>query len=81
MSLPLSLLAAESTVVLSVPKMNCPVCPIIVKKSLQQLDGVSDVQVSLDDKKVVVIYDDAHTSIADLQNATSNVGYPSSITK
>jgi len=45
------------------------------------VDGVSDVQVSLDDKQAIFKYDDAHTSIADLQNATSNAGYPSTVVK
>ena len=81
MLLPLTLQAAESMVVLSVPKMDCPFCPITVKKSLERLDGVSDVQVSLADKDAVVKYDDESTSITELQNATSSAGYPSFVKK
>ena len=81
LSLPHILLAAESSVVLSIPKMDCPVCPITVKRSLQNVDGVYDVQVSLEDKQATVKFNDVHTSIDDLREATSNAGYPSTVVK
>ena len=74
---PVVLNAAESTVVLSVPHMNCQICPITVKKSLERVDGVSDVQVLLADKEVVVKFDDEQTNIAALKDATAKYGYPS----
>lgn len=77
--LPCFVFAAESTVVLSVPTMNCPVCPITIKKSLEGVEGVSDVQVSYEEKEAVVKYDDEKADIAALKSATSNAGYPSSI--
>lgn len=54
---------------------------MVKNNCLQNVDGVSDVQVTLDGKQAVVRYDDAHTSIADLQEATSNAGSPSTVVK
>jgi mercuric ion binding protein len=39
--LSLSALAAPTTVILSVPSMDCPVCPITVKAALTKVKGVS----------------------------------------
>jgi mercuric ion binding protein len=69
--------AAQQTVTLSVPGMSCVSCPAIVKGSLQQIEGVTHVEVSLEEKTAVVTFDDATASIADLIAATTNAGYPS----
>ena len=71
--------AAEQSVILSVPGMNCPVCPITIKKSLQQVDGVKSVNVSYESKTALISYDDKLTDIKSLLKATENVGYPSSL--
>jgi mercuric ion binding protein len=69
--------AAEQAVILSVPGMNCPVCPITIKKSLQQVAGVKSVNVSYESKTAEVSFDDKLTDIKSLMKATENVGYPS----
>lgn len=74
-------LAASKTVTLSVPGMSCPVCPITVKKSLNNVNGVSDVHVDFDSKKAVVSFDDAKTNVQALMQATDHAGYPSSVIK
>lgn len=48
------LYAAEQAVTLSVPGMNCPICPITIKKSLQKLAGVKFVNVGYENKTVTV---------------------------
>jgi mercuric ion binding protein len=70
-------LAAQQTVTLSVPGMTCVSCPAIVKGSLQEVAGVSAVEVSLEQMTAVVTFDDAQASVADLIEATTNAGYPS----
>jgi mercuric ion binding protein len=75
------LLAAEQTVLLSVPDMNCPVCPITVKKSLQKVVGVKSVTVSYENKTAAVSFDDQKTDIKSLLKAMENVGYPSTVLK
>lgn len=76
-----SALAAVRTVTLSVPGMYCAVCPITVKKALQKVPGVTGVDVSLEKKAAVVSYDDTRTSIAKMQDATFEAGYPSELQK
>ena len=69
--------AAEKTVTLSVPGMDCAACPIIVKSSLEAVPGVVKVVVSFADKSAVVTFDDQKTAPSALIDATSHVGYPS----
>jgi mercuric ion binding protein len=70
-------LAAERIVTLAVQNMYCAACPHTVKASLQAVQGVSKVAVSLQDKTAVVTYDDARTDVKALTTATTNAGYPS----
>jgi len=69
--------AAPQTVTLSVPTMNCPVCPVTVKKALRKVPGVTQADVSLEKHQAMVTYDDAKTSVEALTRATKNAGYPS----
>jgi mercuric ion binding protein len=70
-------LAAQQTVKLNVPTMDCATCPITIKASLSKVPGVSKVQVSYAKREAVIVYDDAQASVADLKKATEDVGYPS----
>ncbi|WP_298219594.1 mercury resistance system periplasmic binding protein MerP [Halothiobacillus sp.] len=71
--------AAPRTVTLSVPGMYCAVCPITVKKALEKVPGVSQVNVSFEKKEAVVTFDDAKTNIKALEDATFDAGYPSTV--
>lgn len=52
-----ALAAPPKTVTLDVQNMTCGLCPITVKKSLEKVSGVSDVQVNFDQKTATVTYD------------------------
>jgi len=78
-ALPLPALAAQQTVVLSVPSMNCPACPITVRAALSKVPGVEKVKATLEPPEAVVTFDDAKTGTAQLMQATRDAGYPSSI--
>ena len=71
--------ARSNTVTLSVPTMDCPVCPITVKKALTRVPGVSTAEVSLDKRQATVTYDDSRTSVEALIRATTEAGYPSKV--
>ncbi len=71
--------AANQTVTLSVPGMDCPVCPITVKKALTKVDGVVKAEVNFDKRLAVVTYDDAKTKVGALTKATTDAGYPSTV--
>ena len=71
--------AAQQTVVLSVPSMNCAACPITVRKALEKVAGVQKVKATLEPPEAAVTFDDAKASVEVLMNATKQAGYPSSV--
>lgn len=79
MALAWSAAAAQRTVVLSVPSMNCAACPITVRKALEKVAGVQSVKATLEPPEAVVTFDDATTSVEKLTEATRGAGYPSSV--
>ena len=79
-TLSLSALATPTTVILSVPSMDCPVCPITVKAALTKVKGVSQAEVNFNKRQATVTFDDAKTNTAALTQATRNAGYPSVVT-
>lgn len=74
-----SALAAPQTVKLSVPTMDCPVCPITIKKALLQVVGVSRAQVNFERKEALVTFDNERTRVDALMRATAGAGYPSTV--
>jgi mercuric ion binding protein len=72
-----SALAGEQTVILAVDNMYCDACPYIVKQSLAEVPGVTDVVVSYEQKTATVTYDDRKTTLDALTSATTEAGYPS----
>lgn len=73
--------AAVQIVTLAVPTMDCPVCPITVKKALTGVEGVSQAEVDFDKRQATVTFDDAKANVDKLTKATANAGYPSSVQK
>lgn len=65
------------TVVLAVDNMTCPICPITVRKALEQVPGVSKASADLESATATVSFDPAKTGIAALIKATTDAGYPS----
>lgn len=74
-----TLLAAPQTVRLSVPTMDCPVCPITIKKALLQVAGVSQALVNFERKEALVTFDNERTHVHALMRATAGAGYPSTV--
>lgn len=71
--------AVPRTVTLAVPSMDCPVCPITVKKALSKVPGVSQAEVNFGKREATVTFDDTKTSVDALTQATGNAGYPSTL--
>ena len=69
--------ASPKTVTLNVSGMTCEACPITVKKALQNVPGVSKIDVLYEKKQVVVTFDDSKANTDSLVKATTNAGYPS----
>ena len=68
------LVASEQTVILDMEKMNCSLCPITIRKALEAVEGVNEVEVSFKEKKAFVKFDDEKTNILALTTATTNGG-------
>lgn len=75
--MPMTLLAAEQTVILKVDGMTCQSCPYQVKSALKRVEGVITASASLQTREAEVTFDDAVTNIAALTQATTNAGFPS----
>lgn len=71
--------AAERTVTLSVPGMDCAACPVTIRMALSRVEGVSKAEVSFEHREAVVTFDDAKTRAEALTEATANAGYPSTV--
>ena len=70
--------AGEKTVTLRIA-MWCASCPYIVQRSLEDVEGVSDVAVSYEDQSATVTFDDQRVNVAALTAATADVGFPATI--
>jgi len=80
--LPLSALAATpQTAVLNVQNMTCGLCPVTVKKSLEKVPGVSQVQINFDAKTAKVTFDADKATVAALVHVTTAAGFPSAVHK
>ena len=73
------LYAAEQTVRLSVPGMYCASCPFIVEAAIGSLDGVKSVDADATIREAVVVYDDAITTLEDIQFASLEAGYEATL--
>lgn len=71
--------AAMTTVTLSIPTMDCPVCPITIKQALSKVSGVSRVEVSYEKRQAVVMFDESKADVRTLTESTKNAGYPSTM--
>jgi len=74
---PAAAFAEPKTVTLSVPGMNCDLCPLTIKKAISRVPGVTSVDVSYERKEAVVNFDDRKASVEALRKATADAGYPS----
>ena len=66
----------EETVIFDVEKMTCATCPIAVRKAIQQVDGVRNVKVSLENKSAIVTFDPSVTTVVEIGRASTDVGFP-----
>jgi periplasmic mercuric ion binding protein len=74
-----SAFAETKTVTLSVPGMNCDLCPLTIKKAISRVPGVASVEASYEKKQAVVTFDDSKASVDALLKATAHAGYPSTL--
>ena len=68
-----------STATFEVEKMTCATCPITVRKAMQRVEGVREVDVDFESKMATVTYDSSATSAQEIADASSDVGFPAHI--
>lgn len=59
--------------------MTCAMCKITIKKALQGVDGVQEVNVNSDIKTATVTFDSQKTNSKALIKATTHAGYPATV--
>jgi mercuric ion binding protein len=74
-----ALAAPPQTATLSVENMTCGTCPIVVKKALEKVPGVSATAVDFDKKTATVTFDPDRATTARLTQATTEAGFPSKL--
>ncbi len=61
--------------VLKVEGMSCMHCSGRVTRALEELDGVTNVDVSLDEGTATVEYDDSKVDVSKMEAAVEDAGY------
>ncbi len=64
-----------ANLILSVPSIHCNHCVHTIKMELADVDGVNQVDVNLDKKKVAVQFDEPATEIG-IRDLLSEINYP-----
>ena len=72
--------APPQTATLEVENMTCGTCPpIVVKKALERVPGVSSTIVDFDKKTATVTFDPGKADFVKLTQATTEAGFPSKL--
>lgn len=71
--------APPQTATLAVDKMTCGTCPVVVKKALARVPGVSSTTVNMDANTATVTFDPDKTTTTRLTQATTEAGFPSKL--
>jgi mercuric ion binding protein len=71
--------APPQTAILAVENMTCGTCPIVVKKALERVPGVSSTTVDFDKKTATVTFDPDKATSTKLTQATTEAGFPSKL--
>jgi len=65
----------EKTAIISIDGMSCEHCVRAVKEAIGTRNGVKSVDISLEEKNALVVYDDELTTLSDLESAIVDEGY------
>ena len=67
--------AKEVTTQIPVSGMTCGSCAVAVRKALTSLEGVKKADVSVEQNKATVIYEDSHVTEKQLREAINKTGF------
>ena len=60
----------------AVERMTCALCPITVRKAMEDVAGVQSVTVDYDGRTATVVFDATETTAAEIAEASGRAGYP-----
>lgn len=66
-------------ITLNIDGMTCGGCVKSVTNALNQVAGVTEANVSLEQKNAQIRFDDSQTSVADLTQAVEDAGFEASV--
>ncbi len=72
-------LAAVQTATFAIENMTCALCPVTVKKAMEQVNGVQSVEIDFAAKSATVAFDPSVTNIEAIAAASTDAGYPASV--
>lgn len=70
----------QATARLTIENMTCATCPIAVRKAMMRVEGVKSVDIDYAARTAEVVYDTAATTPELIAAASTDVGYPASVT-
>ncbi|VAV87130.1 Periplasmic mercury(+2) binding protein [hydrothermal vent metagenome] len=69
----------NKTLSFAIENMTCALCPITVRKAMEQVSGVEEVKVDFEAKTATVIFDPARATAETIAAASTNAGYPAQV--
>lgn len=67
--------AKETTANITVPKMDCDSCAVVIKRALTKTAGVKSTAIDTDKRLVKVVYEDSTVSEAQLHQTIEKTGF------
>jgi periplasmic mercuric ion binding protein len=68
-------IAKEATANITVPKMDCGSCAVVIKRALTKTVGVKSTAIDADKRLVKVVYEDSKVSEAQLRQTIEKTGF------
>jgi len=70
----------QATARFTIGNMTCATCPIAVRKAMMRVEGVKSVDIDYAARTAEVVYDTAAATPEAIAAASTDVGYPASVT-
>ena len=67
--------AKEATTDITVPRMDCASCAVVVKRAMAKTAGVKNTTINVDKRLVTVVYEDSQVNVAQLQQIIEKTGF------
>jgi periplasmic mercuric ion binding protein len=68
-------IAKEATANITVPKMDCDSCAVVIKRALTKTAGVKSTAIDTDKRLVKVVYEDSTVTEAQLHQTIEKTGF------